>query len=74
MSDIYIVLVMTPYSHGGIEYLAYGPFYKHENAAFYASDYGDTDEVQISRLKEVGFKRVERWFQAFSFRGYIAWK
>lgn len=34
----------------------------------------DSEEEHINRLKNAGFKRVERWFQAFSFRGYIAWK
>ncbi len=34
----------------------------------------DTEAVHIQRLKDAGFSRVERWFQAFSFRGYIAWK
>jgi hypothetical protein len=47
MDDILIVLVMTPYKTGGTEYLAYGPFNEHKDAALYAADYGNTDDVEI---------------------------
>jgi tRNA (cmo5U34)-methyltransferase len=34
----------------------------------------DSEEIHIGRLKEVGFKKIQRWFQALNFRSYIAWK
>ena len=34
----------------------------------------DTEEIHIERLKNCGFKKVERWFQALNFRSFIAWK
>jgi tRNA (cmo5U34)-methyltransferase len=34
----------------------------------------ESEEVHIKRLKNCGFTKVERWFQALNFRSYIAWK
>lgn len=34
----------------------------------------DTPEVVVDRLRSAGFHRVERWFQAFQFMAWIAWK
>jgi tRNA (cmo5U34)-methyltransferase len=34
----------------------------------------DSEEIHIERLKNAGFKKIYRWFQAFNFCSYIAWK
>ncbi|MBT8142009.1 MAG: carboxy-S-adenosyl-L-methionine synthase CmoA [Gammaproteobacteria bacterium] len=34
----------------------------------------DTDSVQIQRLKDLGFQKVIKWFQAFNFVSYLAIK
>ena len=34
----------------------------------------DAEEIHIERLKSAGFKQIRRWFQAFNFCSFIAWK
>lgn len=34
----------------------------------------DDENTHIKRLKNAGFSRIERFFQALNFRSYIAWK
>jgi tRNA (cmo5U34)-methyltransferase len=34
----------------------------------------DTEETHVKRLENVGFKRIQRWFQAINFCSYIIWK
>lgn len=52
MNDILIVLVMTPYREGGTEYMAYGPFFTHQQAALYAAEYGDDDSIEIIEVSQ----------------------